>query len=130
MTASPVVNAISLAPCPDGSGTEQGLVPAAVRLYRAVCAAFPALQHYGGWDAHGEHRSGKAIDFMIDGNAALGREVADWIRAHAEIEVTVTKLLARFPNPAVTFVLACLVVFFNFLADVIYGWLDPRISYR
>jgi peptide/nickel transport system permease protein len=31
---------------------------------------------------------------------------------------------------AVTFVLACLVVFFNFLADVIYGWLDPRISYR
>ncbi len=31
---------------------------------------------------------------------------------------------------AVTFVLACLVVFFNFLADVLYGWLDPRISYR
>ena len=31
---------------------------------------------------------------------------------------------------AVTFVLACLVVFFNFIADVIYGWLDPRISYR
>jgi peptide/nickel transport system permease protein len=31
---------------------------------------------------------------------------------------------------AVTFVFACLVVFFNLLADVIYGWLDPRISYR
>jgi peptide/nickel transport system permease protein len=31
---------------------------------------------------------------------------------------------------AVTFVLACLVVFFNFIADVLYGWLDPRISYR
>jgi peptide/nickel transport system permease protein len=31
---------------------------------------------------------------------------------------------------AVTFVLSCLVVFFNFLADIIYGWLDPRISYR
>nr|WP_281419421.1 ABC transporter permease [Falsiroseomonas tokyonensis] len=30
---------------------------------------------------------------------------------------------------AVTFVFACLVVFFNLLADVIYGWLDPRISY-
>jgi peptide/nickel transport system permease protein len=31
---------------------------------------------------------------------------------------------------AVTFVLACLVVFFNFIADILYGWLDPRISYR
>nr|WP_280863905.1 ABC transporter permease [Falsiroseomonas frigidaquae] len=30
---------------------------------------------------------------------------------------------------AVTFVFAILVVFFNLLADVIYGWLDPRISY-
>jgi len=31
---------------------------------------------------------------------------------------------------AVTFVLSCLVVLFNFIADIIYGWLDPRISYR
>ena len=31
---------------------------------------------------------------------------------------------------AVTFVLSCLVILFNLLADVIYGWLDPRISYR
>ena len=31
---------------------------------------------------------------------------------------------------AVTFVFACLVIFFNLLADVIYGWLDPRIAYR
>jgi peptide/nickel transport system permease protein len=31
---------------------------------------------------------------------------------------------------AVTFVFACLVVFFNLLADVLYGWLDPRISFR
>lgn len=31
---------------------------------------------------------------------------------------------------AVTFVFACLVVFFNLLADILYGWLDPRISYR
>ncbi len=31
---------------------------------------------------------------------------------------------------AVTFVLSCLVVLCNFTADVIYGWLDPRISYR
>jgi len=31
---------------------------------------------------------------------------------------------------AVTFVFACLVVFFNLIADVLYGWLDPRISLR
>ena len=31
---------------------------------------------------------------------------------------------------AVTFVFACLVVFFNLFADVLYGWLDPRISFR
>jgi peptide/nickel transport system permease protein len=30
---------------------------------------------------------------------------------------------------AVTFVFSCLVILFNLLADVIYGWLDPRISY-
>jgi peptide/nickel transport system permease protein len=31
---------------------------------------------------------------------------------------------------AVTFVFACLVIMFNLIADLLYGWLDPRISYR
>ena len=31
---------------------------------------------------------------------------------------------------AVTFVFACLVVLFNLIADLLYGWLDPRIAYR
>jgi peptide/nickel transport system permease protein len=31
---------------------------------------------------------------------------------------------------AVTFVFACLVVVFNLIADLLYGWLDPRITYR
>jgi peptide/nickel transport system permease protein len=31
---------------------------------------------------------------------------------------------------AVTFVFSILVILFNLLADVLYGWLDPRISYR
>jgi len=31
---------------------------------------------------------------------------------------------------AVTFAFACLVILFNLLADLIYGWLDPRITYR
>ena len=31
---------------------------------------------------------------------------------------------------AVTFVFSCLVILFNLIADVLYGWLDPRISYQ
>jgi peptide/nickel transport system permease protein len=30
---------------------------------------------------------------------------------------------------AVTFVFACLVILFNLVADILYGWLDPRIAY-
>jgi len=73
---------VSGAPCPDGSSIESGLTSAAVRMYRAVCAAFPALTTYGGWDDHGEHSSGRAIDFMIS-DPALGEAVAEWLRAHA-----------------------------------------------
>ncbi len=73
---------LSSAPCPDGSGTESGLTSAAVRLFRAACNAFPALSSYGGYDGHGEHSSGRAIDFMT-GDHALGQALADWARAHA-----------------------------------------------
>jgi len=31
---------------------------------------------------------------------------------------------------AVTFVFSCLVILFNLVADILYGWLDPRIAYR
>jgi peptide/nickel transport system permease protein len=31
---------------------------------------------------------------------------------------------------SVTFVFACLVVICNFIADMLYAWLDPRIAYR
>ena len=30
----------------------------------------------------------------------------------------------------VTFVFAALVVLFNLIADLLYGWLDPRIAHR
>ena len=73
---------ISTAPCADGSGTEAGIVPNAVTLYRAVCNAFPQLTTYGGYDAHGEHADGHAIDFMIT-DSATGQAVADWVRANA-----------------------------------------------
>ena len=46
-----------------------GLTPSAVRLFRSVCNAFPALTTYGGYDAHGEHSSGRAIDFMTSDSA-------------------------------------------------------------
>jgi hypothetical protein len=74
---------ISQAACADGSSIESGLTAGAVRMYRAVCAAFPALSVYGGWDNHGEHTSGRAIDFMTYGDSALGQAVAEWLRAHA-----------------------------------------------
>jgi peptide/nickel transport system permease protein len=31
---------------------------------------------------------------------------------------------------AITFVFSCLVLMFNLVTDLLYGWLDPRISYR
>jgi peptide/nickel transport system permease protein len=31
---------------------------------------------------------------------------------------------------AVTFVFSCLVILFNLVADLLYGWLDPRVAYR
>jgi hypothetical protein len=70
------------APCPDGSTIESGITSGAVRLYRAVCAAFPALTTYGGYDAHGEHIDGRAIDFMIT-DSSLGQAVADYVLANA-----------------------------------------------
>jgi hypothetical protein len=81
VTAVAEAAGVSLAPCPDGSGVESGLVPNAVKLYRAVCAAFPAVSSWGGWSNHGEHVSGKALDIMSSGS--FGQSIADWVRAHA-----------------------------------------------
>ena len=80
--ASGATAGVSAAPCPDGSGTESGLTSSAITLYRAACNAFPALSSYGGYDGHGEHSSGRAIDFMVT-DPALGQALADWARAHA-----------------------------------------------
>ncbi len=71
---------ISGAPCPDGSDLEAGLQPAAVKVYRAVCNAFPSLSAYGGQDGHGEHVNGQAIDFMVSGS--LGEQVKDYLYAN------------------------------------------------
>lgn len=71
---------ISGAPCPDGSSIEAGLQPAAVKVYRAVCNAFPEISAYGGQDGHGEHVNGQAIDFMASGS--LGERIKDYLYAN------------------------------------------------
>ncbi len=68
-------------PCPDGS-VEHGLTAGAVRLYRSVCHAFPQVTSYGGWDGHGEHSSGKALDIMTS-DVQLGNAIAAFLQAHA-----------------------------------------------
>jgi hypothetical protein len=81
-TSGASTGAVSFAPCADGTATESGLTSSAVRMFRAVCNAFPALSSFGGYDGHGEHSSGRAVDFMTS-DPALGQAVADWARAHA-----------------------------------------------
>ncbi|GAA2155892.1 hypothetical protein GCM10009844_43600 [Nocardioides koreensis] len=72
---------LSTAPCPDGS-VESGLTSEAVMVYRAVCHAFPQITTYGGYDAHGEHASGRAIDIMTS-DQALGDQIAAFLQSHA-----------------------------------------------
>lgn len=72
---------LSSAPCPDSS-VEDGLTSGAVQVYRSVCHAFPQVTTYLGWDAHGEHSSGKAIDIMTS-DKALGDQIAAYLQAHA-----------------------------------------------
>jgi hypothetical protein len=74
---------VTTAPCPDGSAVESGLTAGAIRVYRSVCAAFPTLTTYGGYRPDGEHADGKAVDFMINGDPALGQAIANWVQAHA-----------------------------------------------
>ncbi len=72
---------LSMAPCPDGS-VEYRLTSAAVYVYRSVCHAFPQITSYGGWDAHGEHASGKALDIMTS-DVSLGNAIAAFLQQHA-----------------------------------------------
>ena len=72
---------LSMAPCPDGS-VENGLTAGAIYVYRSVCHAFPQITSYGGWDAHGEHASGKALDIMTS-DVALGNAIASFLQQHA-----------------------------------------------
>ena len=72
---------LSMDPCPQ-PGVESGLTENAVYVYRSVCHAFPQITSYGGWDGHGEHSSGKALDIMTS-DVGLGTAIAEFLRAHA-----------------------------------------------
>ncbi len=72
---------LSMEPCPDGS-VESGLTDNAVYVYRSVCHAFPQITTYGGWDNHGEHSSGRALDIMVS-DVQLGTAIAEFLRSHA-----------------------------------------------
>jgi hypothetical protein len=77
---------LTMAPCPDSS-VENGLTSNAVYLYRSVCHAFPQITSYGGWDAHGEHSSGRALDIMTS-DVGLGTAIAEFLQAHsAELHI-------------------------------------------
>jgi hypothetical protein len=72
---------LSMAPCP-GPSVEYRLTPSAVYVYRSVCHAFPQITSYGGWDNHGEHVSGKALDIMTS-DVTLGNAIAAFLQQHA-----------------------------------------------
>ena len=76
---------VSSAPCPDGSSVESGLTSAAVGVYRAVCAEFPAVSSWGGLRPgdDGDHGTGQALDIMVGSDSALGQAIADYVQAHA-----------------------------------------------
>ena len=74
---------ISNAPCSKSSGIESGLVSNGVKVYRAICAAFPEVTSFGGRRGGNDfHGSGQAVDNMISDSAA-GWRLANWLRANA-----------------------------------------------
>ena len=80
-TATATPTGVSGAPCPDGSSVESGLQANTVKLYRAVCAAFPAVNSWGGRSGSGDHGAGRALDIMCTGS--LGDSIANYVRSHA-----------------------------------------------
>ncbi len=69
------------APCPDGSAVESGLTTNAIKVYRAVCAAFPSVSSWGGRSGSGDHGAGLALDIMTSGST--GDAIAAFVREHA-----------------------------------------------
>ena len=75
---------ISSASCSKSTSIQSGLVPNAIKVYRALCARFPQITSFGGRRPgdSGFHGSGQAIDAMI-ADSSVRREIAHWTRANA-----------------------------------------------
>ena len=74
---------ISSSSCSKSSSIESGLVPNAIKVYRAICARYPQVSSFGGRRASGGfHGTGQAVDVMIS-NSSVGWAIANWTRANA-----------------------------------------------
>jgi SH3 domain-containing protein len=74
---------ISSSSCSKSSSIESGLVPNAIKVYRAICARYPQVSSFGGRRASGGfHGTGQAVDVMI-ANSSVGWDIANWTRANA-----------------------------------------------
>lgn len=75
---------ISSASCSKSSSIQSGLVPNAVKVYRALCDRYPAISSFGGRRSgdSGFHGTGRALDVMIS-NSSVGWDIAEWTRANA-----------------------------------------------
>ncbi len=74
---------ISSSSCSKSSSIESGLVPNAIKVYRALCDRYPQVSSFGGRRASGGfHGTGQAVDVMI-ANSSVGWDIANWTRANA-----------------------------------------------
>ncbi|GAA4512948.1 ligand-binding protein SH3 [Brevibacterium yomogidense] len=70
--------------CSVSSSIESGLTPGGRAAYRAVCAAFPEVESYGGRrsDPGSDHNSGNAVDIMT--SSATGDRIKDYLIANRD----------------------------------------------
>jgi hypothetical protein len=86
---------LSMEPCAATGGSDLGLTKDASYTLRSLCAAFPQISTYGGWDSHGEHADGSSIDAMIAvSDTTLGYAVVDFLLAHAS-ELNLNDIIYR-----------------------------------
>ncbi len=84
---------ISSASCSKSSSIQSGLVPNAIKVYRALCARYPQISSFGGRRVgdSGFHGTGRALDVMIS-NSSVGWDIANWTRANAS-QLGVTEVI-------------------------------------
>ena len=136
-------------PAGDHAGERAGVVPAAswtryvrsaaLDVIRLQIRNHRALQGTKGTCRHHRARGAQRADSRRHpGSAAAPLDIRRCDRHPAVSRVPgigsllISAILAN-DTPvimAITFVLSCLVIGFNLLADILYGWLDPRISLR